>query len=61
VIGINALWVADSVLLLLGGWVNPTGLGYAFVLFQAAVVAGFADAQYLGLRRSAAPALVAPA
>jgi hypothetical protein len=57
VIVVNAIWVVDSVLLLLGGWVTPTTLGYAFVIFQAVVVAAFADAQYLGLRRSSPHAL----
>jgi hypothetical protein len=57
VIAVNAIWVADSVLLLLGGWVTPTMLGYAFVIFQAVVVAAFAEAQYLGLRRSPPHAL----
>ena len=61
VIALNAIWVADSMLLLLGGWVNPTGLGYAFVAFQAVVVAGFAEAQYLGLRRSQAHTMPAAA
>lgn len=54
VIACNALWVVDSVLLLLSGWVEPTGLGYAFVIAQALVVAMLAEMQYLGLRRSAA-------
>ncbi|WP_437311927.1 hypothetical protein [Sorangium sp. So ce388] len=48
----NALWVIDSVLLLALGWVEPTALGYAFVLAQALVVALFAEAQALGLRRA---------
>ncbi|WP_437627775.1 hypothetical protein [Sorangium sp. So ce1151] len=48
----NALWVIDSVLLLALGWVDPTALGYAFVLAQALVVALFAEAQALGLRRA---------
>ena len=61
VIALNAVWVVDSIVLLLGGWVNPTGLGTAFVVFQAVVVAGFADAQYLGLRRATAPAIPAAA
>ncbi len=61
VIAANAVWAAGSVLLLLSGWVNPTAFGYVFVVFQAVVVAGFADAQYLGLRRSTAPALAAAA
>ncbi|HEU4328144.1 MAG TPA: hypothetical protein VFS21_33720 [Roseiflexaceae bacterium] len=52
VIGLNALWVVASVALLLGGMVAPNALGYGFVLFQAAVVAVFAELQFLGLRRS---------
>lgn len=52
VVGGNAIWVSDSLLLLASGWVAPTGLGIAFVVAQAAAVAGFATAQYLGLKRS---------
>lgn len=52
VIIVNALWVLDSVLLLFTGWVEPTTLGYAFVLAQAVVVGALAEAQYIGLRRS---------
>jgi hypothetical protein len=52
VIGVNLAWVADSGLLLLSGWVAPTGLGVAFVLAQAAAVLGFALLQWAGLRRS---------
>lgn len=54
VIVCNALWAIDSVALLASGWVQPTGLGYGFVLAQALVVALFAELQYLGIRRSAA-------
>jgi len=53
VIGLNLLWAVASIALLLTGWVEPSGLGYAFVIAQALVVAAFADLQYLGLRRSA--------
>lgn len=49
----NALWAIDSVLLLVTGWVDPTLLGIAFVLFQAAVVAVLAELQFVGLRRAA--------
>jgi hypothetical protein len=52
VIVVNVLWALDSELLLFTGWVEPTTLGYAFVLAQAVVVAGLAEAQYVGLRRS---------
>src|SRR5262245_45720347 len=51
IIAANALWVAASVGLLVGGWVAPTVLGYAFVIAQAAVVALFGELQYSGLRR----------
>jgi hypothetical protein len=52
VIGANAVWVIASILLLLGGWVQPTALGYAFVIGQAVVVGVFAELQLMGLRRS---------
>lgn len=48
----NALWATKSILLLFGGWVSPTTLGTAFVVVQALVVAGFAEAQWIGLRKS---------
>ncbi|MBB3018858.1 CHASE2 domain-containing sensor protein [Microvirga lupini] len=48
----NALWVADSILLLASGWVAPTSAGYAFVVGQALVVLMYAEFQYVGLRRS---------
>lgn len=50
VIGLNLAWVVASVLLLTAGWIEPTALGVAFVLFQAVVVAVFAELQYAGLR-----------
>ena len=55
VIALNAVWSVDSVLLLLSGWIEPTGLGYAFVIGQAVVVGVFAELEYLGLRRAALP------
>jgi hypothetical protein len=53
VIGLNALWAVDSILLLLSGWIEPTGTGYAFVIVQAVGVAMFAGLEYFGLRQSA--------
>jgi len=58
VIVLNALWTVDSILLLLGGWFEPTGLGYAFVIFQAFGVAMFAGLEYFGLRKSATATVV---
>lgn len=52
VIALNAIWAADSMILIVSGWVSPTMLGYAFVLAQALVVIIFAEMQYFGLRRS---------
>lgn len=52
----NGLWAADSVLLLMSGWVAPTAAGYVFVLAQAAVVLMYAELQFIGLRRSTAVA-----
>jgi hypothetical protein len=53
VIAINVLWVAGSVALLVGGFVAPTMLGYAFVIAQAVAVGVFAELQVIGLRRAA--------
>lgn len=53
VIVLNALWTIDSILLLLSGWVAPTGVGAAFIVFQALGVAMFAALEYFGLRKSA--------
>lgn len=52
VIVLNVLWAVDSVALLFTDWVVPTGLGMAFVIFQALVVAALAELQYFGLRQS---------
>lgn len=52
VVACNALWAVDSIVLLLSGWIDPTGLGRAFVIAQAVVVALFAELEYFGLRKS---------
>jgi hypothetical protein len=54
VIAANALWVLDSLLLLVTGWVDPSVLGYVFVIGQALIVAAFAELQYAGLKTSPA-------
>jgi hypothetical protein len=56
IIALNAVWVVESVLILLLGWVQPTTLGVAFVVGQAAAVLALTEAQYIGLRRSMAAA-----
>src|SRR5688572_13831216 len=57
VIGANALWAVDSIVLLFTGWVQPNALGQAFVVAQAIAVGVIAELQYIGLKRSEAPAL----
>ena len=59
VIVLNALWTVDSVLLLLTGWVSPTGPGYAFVAAQALAVAALAGLEYVGLKKAETAAAVA--
>lgn len=50
VIAVNALWVIESVMTLVLGWLQPNALGVAFVLAQAAAVAVFAGLQVLAIR-----------
>ena len=52
VIGLNVLWSAASIGLLFTGWVEPSALGYAFVIVQAAAVALFAEIQFIAMRRA---------
>jgi hypothetical protein len=54
VIALNVAWAGASVVVVILGWLPLTGLGMAFVLLQAVVVAGFADLQFVGVRRAAA-------
>ena len=51
VVTLNVAWVAGSLLLLVSDRVDPTTLGVAFVILQAVLVAGFAELQYVALRR----------
>jgi hypothetical protein len=58
---LNTIYVVDCIVVLLLGWLSPTGPGIAFVLAQAAVVLALAEAQYLGLRQSTLPGRLAVA
>lgn len=49
---LDALWVVDSVVLLAGGWLPLTPVGWWLVVAQAVAVAGIAELKYLGLRRA---------
>lgn len=52
VIVVNAVWVIDSIALLVSGWISPNWLGMLFVAAQAVAVGVFAELQVVGLRRS---------
>ncbi|MFF0866967.1 hypothetical protein ACFYUV_34760 [Nonomuraea sp. NPDC003560] len=49
---VNVAWVIASVETLIAGWFPLTGLGTAYVIVQAVVVAGFTGLQFAGLRRA---------
>ena len=51
VIALNLAWVLASVALLFVDRFDPNRIGVAFILVQAVAVAGFAEMQYVGLRR----------
>jgi hypothetical protein len=55
----NVIWVSESLVLLAGGFVAPNVLGVAFVLGQAAAVAGLAALEAIGARRIWAQPMVA--
>jgi hypothetical protein len=46
----NVAWIALSVVFAVSGWADLTGLGVAFVLAQAAAVAGITALQLVGVR-----------
>lgn len=52
VIILNSLWVIESGLSLLLGWIEPNLFGYVFIIGQAVVVALFAELEWFGLRQS---------
>ncbi|MGQ9425112.1 hypothetical protein ACXYTJ_06790 [Gilvimarinus sp. F26214L] len=47
----NALWVAASLLLVIGPWIQPNAFGYAFIIVQALVVTGLAALEFAGMGR----------
>ncbi len=56
IVAANVAWVVGSLLLVAGPWLRPTPLGTAFVLVQAAAVAGIALLQAAATRRQPAAA-----
>ena len=59
VIGVNALWVLESALLLFNSWAQLTLLGVVLVIAQAIAVGVIAELEYVGIRR--APRAATPA
>lgn len=47
----NLGWAAASIAIAVVGWHDPTTTGTVWIVLQALLVAGFADAQLLGARR----------
>ena len=56
IIAANSAWSVASLAVLVGPWLQPTPLGIAFVLVQAAAVAGIAVLQAAALRTRPATA-----
>ena len=52
IIATNALWIAASFGLLFQRAIEPSLLGYAFVILQALIVALFAELQFIDTRRA---------
>jgi hypothetical protein len=52
IIVLNAIWTLDSIALLMTDWVSPTALGTTFIVGQALSVAGFAELEYIALRKA---------
>ena len=53
VIGLNAVWAAGCLAIVLMGWLQPTTLGSAFIVAQALFVGVMAELQFIGLKREA--------
>lgn len=56
VIGLNLLWAVDGTLLAFGVGFEPTAVGVSFAVAQAVGVLVLAELEFVGLKRSAAPA-----
>ena len=52
---LNVGWALDCALIAFGGWLQPSGLGQAFLGVQIAAVLVFAELQFIALQRGRAP------
>ena len=48
----NLIWAADSLIVLIAGWLDPSTVGAVWIALQAIVVAGFAGLQAAALRNA---------
>ncbi len=48
----NLVWMVASIALVIAGWHSPTTTGSVWIVMQGLLVAAFADAQLLGVRRA---------
>ncbi|AJC22586.2 hypothetical protein RO07_22750 [Pandoraea pulmonicola] len=51
IIAINVIWAIDCGVLLVSDWIEPNGLGEAFIGVQIVTVLVFAELTFIGLRR----------
>jgi hypothetical protein len=52
IIGLNFLWGIDSFLILISGYIEPTNIGFIFVIAQSIGVLAFGILEFIGLRNS---------
>ena len=53
IVAANLIWAADSVIVLIAGWLDPSTVGAVWIALQAIVVAVFAGLQAAALRNAA--------
>ena len=53
IVAANLIWAADSLIVLIAGWLDPSTAGAVWIALQAIVVAGFAGLQAAALRNAA--------
>jgi len=51
IVALNLLWTAESLVMLVAGWLTPNALGVAFVVAQALAVAVIAELEMMAVRR----------
>jgi hypothetical protein len=52
IVAANVAWAAGSIVAAIAGWGSPETVGTVWIVLQAVVVAGFAELQLAGLKRT---------